>query len=132
MKTQSMSIKDFMNYEKETFLTKVERHFNKYGRVYQVAGLTAVVLIAPHGAVFASSFIDSGANRLYKELIGIGKWLIIFKGGFDVLKQCGNGDFESAKKGFFGYVLTYLFLLGLPFIMDEVDKVFNGVTTTSK
>jgi hypothetical protein len=132
MKTQVMSIKDFMNYEKEPFSVKVERHFKKYGKVYQVAGLTAVVLIAPHGTVFASSGIDVGANKLYKELIGIGKWIIIFKGGFDVLKHCGNGDFESAKKGFFGYVLTYLFLLGLPFIMDEVDGVFNNVTSASK
>lgn len=131
MKTQSMSVKEFMSgtYPKEE--NKIVTHFRKYGKVYQVAGLTVIMITAPHFAL-ANTGIDVGAKKLYKELIGIGKWIIIFKGGFDILKYCGNGDFESAKKGFFGYLLTYLFLLGLPYLMDEVDNVFNGVTATSK
>ena len=135
MKTETMSISEFLHgKETEPFSAKVERHFKKYGMVYKVAGVTAVILISAiplgGGAVtaFASSGIDVEAAKLYKELIGIGKWIIVFKGGFDTLKMIGNGDFDSAKKSFFGYLLTYLFLLGLPYGLDKVDQVFASVS----
>lgn len=131
MKTHSMSIGEFMSGSPKQE-NKIIVHFKKHGQTYiKVAGLTTIILTAPHFA-FASTGIDIGAEKLYRKLINIGKWVIVFKGGFDILKYCGNGDFESAKKGFFGYVLTYLFLLGLPFLLDEVEGVFNSVTTTSK
>jgi len=129
MRTESMSISEFMRgREPEPFSAKVERHFKKYGMVYVTAGVTALMLTSGGGAVYASSGIDVEAAKLYKELIGIGKWIIVFKGGFDTLKMIGNGDLDSAKKSFFGYLLTYLFLLGLPYGLDKVDQVFASVS----
>ncbi|PFP30282.1 hypothetical protein COJ96_06100 [Bacillus sp. AFS073361] len=135
MKTQSMSISEFLHgKETEPFSAKVERHFNKYGTIYKVAGVTVLILISaiPLGGgsvtAFASSGIDIEARKLYRELIGLGKWVIVFKGGFDILKMIGTGDLDSAKKSFFGYLLTYLLLLGLPYGLDKVDDIFNSVS----
>lgn len=129
MKTQVMSISEFLNREKEPISVKVERHFKKYGLVYKIVGTTAIILIAGSSVSFASSGIDDEARKLYKELIGIGKWIIVFKGGIDTIKSIGNGDIDSAKKSFFGYLLTYLFLLGLPYGLDKLDDIVSHIST---
>jgi hypothetical protein len=133
MRTESMSISEFMNgREPEPFSVKVERHFKKYGMIYKVAGVTLIILTSGLGShAFAASGIDTEARKLYRELIGIGKWIIVFKGGFDILKMIGSGDLDSAKKSFFGYLLTYLLLLGLPYGLDKVDDIFNSVSATT-
>jgi hypothetical protein len=133
MRTESMSISEFMHgRQTDPFSAKVERHFKKYGMIYKVAGVTLIILTSSLGShAFAASGIDIEASKLYKELIGIGKWIIVFKGGFDILKMIGSGDLESAKKSFFGYLLTYLLLLGLPYGLDKVDDIFNSVSATT-
>jgi hypothetical protein len=128
-KVESMSISQFLNSEKETLAMKAERHFKKYGFVYKVVGVTVLIFVAGGGFdyAFASNGIDAPARKLYKEVVNIGKWVIVFKGGIDTIKSIGNGDFDAAKKSFFGYLLTYLFLLGLPYGMDKVDEVFTSI-----
>lgn len=129
MKTQVMSIKNFMNYEKEPFSVKVERHFKKYGKVYKVAGLTIILVSVSSSAFAAGIGIEPAAKQLYRQLVGLGKWVIIFKGGFDIIKGMSNGDLEGAKKCFFAYLVTYLFLYALPYGMDQVDKLVNSVSS---
>ena len=135
-RTQSMSIGEFLRGgrvqgEPEPFSAKVERHFKKYGFVYKVAGTTAIILVAGGGFdyAFASTGIEVGAQQLYSKLLSLGKWIIIFKGGFDIIKRMTDGDFDGAKKGFLSYLIVYIFLLGLPWAMDQVDALFNGITT---
>ncbi|MEH7381746.1 hypothetical protein V7138_14885 [Bacillus sp. JJ1533] len=128
-KTKYMSIGQFVRNEKEDVLTKLKRHFDKYGIVYKIVGTTIIIFVGGGGFdyAFASSGIDREAKKLYYELIGIGKWLIVFKGGIDIIKSVSNGEFDSAKKHFFSYLLIYLFLLGLPYGMDKVDQVFRSM-----
>ena len=134
MKTESMSINQFLRgIEKaEPFSAKVNRHFKKYGFVYKVVGSTAMIIVAGGGldyAFAAGTGIEVGAKQLYAKLISLGKWVIIFKGGFDIIKRMTDGDFDGAKKGFLSYLIVYIFLLGLPWAMDQVDTLFNGLTT---
>jgi hypothetical protein len=137
-----MSISEFLRgREPEPFSAKVERHFKKYGTVYKVAGITAVLLIS--GGAFDYAFaadsvpamvtsgLDREARSLYRELLNIGRWIIAFKGGVDIIKSLGNGDMESAKKSFFSYLFTYVFLLALPHALDKVDGIFDKVTHAS-
>jgi hypothetical protein len=130
-----MSISEFMNGKKkaepEPFRVKFERHLTKYGMAYKIAGATAVILVAGGGFdyAFASTGIEAGAQQLYSKLLSLGKWIIIFKGGFDIIKRMTDGDFDGAKKGFLSYLIVYIFLLGLPWAMDQVDSLFNGITT---
>lgn len=126
MKTEVLSIKEFMNTRKEPFRVKVERHLNKYGSFYRIAGVTVIILLSGSHALAAGG-IEVGAEKLYGKLLSVGKWVIIFKGGFDTIKHMANGDFEGAKKGFFSYLLVYIFLFGLPWAMDEVDKIFKDL-----
>lgn len=129
MKTETMSISQFLHREKEPFSVKVERHFKKYGMIYKVAGVTIIILTAGSGFAFADGLgIDDEARKLYRQLINVGKWVIVFKGGIDIIKSMGNGDIDSAKKSFFGYLLTYLFLLGLPYGLDKMDEIVRHVT----
>jgi hypothetical protein len=128
-KTQVVgSVGDFLSGQQTQVskFAKVERHFKKYGTVYKIAGVTVVVLLSG-GHALAASAIDVPAKKLYYEIVNLGKWVIVFKGGIDTIKSIGNGDFDGAKKSFFSYLLTYLLLLGLPYGMDKVDEVFHSI-----
>lgn len=128
-KYECMSISEFMGRKSESEETRLQRHFRKYGIVYKIVGTTVIILVAGGGFdyAFASSGIEVGAERLYAKLLTVGKWVIIFKGGFDTIKHMASGDFDSAKKGFLSYLIVYLFLLGLPWAMDEVDGIFKDL-----
>jgi hypothetical protein len=132
MKVQAVgSISEFLQRKEEPLSVKAERHFKKYGTAYKIAGVTVILLMSaiPLGGgsvtAFASSGIEAGAQQLYSKLLSIGKWVIIFKGGFDIIKNMASGDFDSAKKGFISYLVVYVFLFGLPWAMNEVDGIFK-------
>lgn len=132
MKVQTVgSVGEFLRgqvrYEPELFSAKVERHFKKYGRVYKVAGVT-VILLASGDYALAAGSIDGEARKLYRELVNVGKWIIIFKGAIDILRALGDGDTGAAKKTFISSLLTFLILLGLPFGLDKVTDIFDKVT----
>ncbi|MFJ8245152.1 hypothetical protein [Peribacillus asahii] len=137
-KTEVMTVSEFLHGKEKVvvpFQTKMRRHVNKYGFVYKVAGVTAIILISggtfdyafATSTMMSKSSVDLTVRALYGELIGIGKWIIIFKGGIDIIKSVGGGDFDTAKKSFFSYLMVYLFLLGLPYGMDKVDEVFINI-----
>lgn len=129
MKVQTVgSVSEFLHRNKEPFSAKVERHFKKYGFVYKVVG-TTVIILSIGAPALASSGIEIGAERLYSKLLSVGKWIIIFKGGFDIIKNMASGDFDSAKKGFLSYLIVYIFLFGLPWAMNEVDSIFRELNT---
>jgi hypothetical protein len=119
-----------MNRKEEPFSAKVERHFKKYGTVYKIAGITVIILASGIGShAFAAGLIDIEAQKLYRELVGIGKWFIVFKGGINVIKSVGNGDFDAAKTSFFSSVFIYLILLALPYGLDKIDGIFDKIST---
>lgn len=138
MKTEKMSVKEFMRGKDEVETkSKVAAHFAKYGIVYKVVGATVVIFVAGGGMDYAfaaeavqtaASGIEIGAEKLYMKLLSLGKWVIIFKGGFDTIKHMAAGDLPEAKKGFVGYLLIYLLLFGLPWAMDEIDAIFKELT----
>lgn len=126
-KTQVVgSIGDFLRGcpKEETKWAQVERHFKKYGTYYRIAGVTVIVLLTGSHA-FAAGSVEDGARVLYYELVRIGKWVIIFKGGIDTIKAAGSGDFETARKSFFSHVLIYMLLFGLPYAIDKTDAVLK-------
>jgi hypothetical protein len=128
MKVQTVgSVSEFLHRKEEPFSVKAERHFKKYGFVYKAAGIT-IILLASGGTALAASAIEPEARKLYRELVNVGKWIIIFKGAIDILRALGDGDTGSAKKTFISSVLTFLILLGLPFGLDKVTAIFEKVT----
>jgi hypothetical protein len=136
MKTQVVgSVSEFLNGRQveESLGAKVERHINKYGSFYRIGAVTVVILLSGGHALAAglmdTSPLDREAIKIYHEIVRIGKWLIIIKGGIDIIKCIGDGDFQAAKKHCFSYIMIYLLLLGLPYGMQKVDMVFDNITT---
>lgn len=127
-KYECMSISEFMGQKTQPVPSKLEMHLKKYGVVYKIIGSTIIIFASGFDYASAATGIDVGARKLYYEIVNIGKWIIVFKGGIDIVKSVTNGDFDSAKKGFFSYLLIYLLLLGLPYGLDKVDEVFQSIT----
>lgn len=130
-KVEKMSVREFLNRkEPEAWSVKITNHFKKYGFVYKIVGSTVIIFMVGGGfdyAFAADSYIDKKANIVYYKLMDVGKWIIIFKGSIDTIKAVGNGDFDSAKKSFFSYLLIYILLLSLPYGFEEIDKLFSNV-----
>lgn len=127
MATTTMSIPDFVRHgwqqerKIDVFLAHLERHKIKY----RIIGTAIILFLGVSGIAFADTGIDKGAKKLYTQLIGVGKWVIIIKGGIDTIKAVTEGDFQSTKTKFLGYVLTYCILWALPWAFDEVEKLFK-------
>jgi hypothetical protein len=132
MKTEILSIKEFLHREEEAFSHKLKKHFKKYGIVYRVVGTTLFIFAAGGGfdTAFAANgytngIIDKEASIVYKDLVDIGKWLIIGRGGWEIISKVLSHDVEGAKKNFIGYLLAYVLLLAFPHLMDKVDGIFD-------
>jgi hypothetical protein len=134
MREERMSIKQFLNgKEPEPFNVKVKRNFDKYGIIYKVVGATVLIFIAGGGFDFAfaaggghtDGIIDREARVIYKDLTDIGRWLIIGRGGWEIITKVLSQDVEGAKKNFIGYMIAYVLLMAFPHLMDKVDTIFD-------
>jgi hypothetical protein len=127
MKKEVLSISEFLHREKEPFSAKVERHFKKYGFVYRVVGTTIYIFAVSGGFAFAADgLIDKEGRTLYKELIiGMGRWLILGRGAWEIISAVLKQDFEGAKKNVIGYSIAYACLLALPHLFDKIDSLFD-------
>ncbi|MGE7667413.1 hypothetical protein ACQKMN_17065 [Ureibacillus composti] len=82
------------------------------------------------GSVFASGMdsLDKKAEQFYfGTFIGIAKWVIIIKGGWDILNKLLKEDFDGAKRGVLQYGMAFVILLGLPKGLAEIENIFKGV-----
>lgn len=130
MRTEVMTMDQFLNHtyvEPDKLFDKVIRHLDKHKVTYQVIGFTLIIMATSSTVFAASTGIDIGGKKIYKQLVGIGKWVIIFKGAWDTIMNTVRGDFDSAKKSFMQYILIYVVLLALPWSMDRIDEVFQGI-----
>lgn len=111
----------------------IARKLTSRGTLVKIAGITFVLLTALPDVSFAQGTgIDVGAKKLYVRLIGVGKWVIIVKGGIDTIKAVAEGDFQAGKKNFLGYVLTYAILWALPWAFGEVEKLFTEMEASAQ
>ena len=92
--------------------------------IIKVAGITLFLLIGLPGTSHAATGIDIVADKLYKKLLNVGKWVIIIKGGIDTIQNAVQGDLQASKKNFLGYLLVYIVLWALPWGLKQVDIMF--------
>jgi hypothetical protein len=133
VKTEIIDMKSFMSKKNEpTFIVldlsdsgkEIQKHFKKHGWKYVTGTLTLIIISQPD-VVAASTGIDKGAMKIYRKLINIGKWVIIIKGGLDIVGSITNQDMDSAKKRFIGYLMAYAALFALPWGMGQVEILFQ-------
>jgi hypothetical protein len=130
--TESMSISEFLKKEPESFSTKVKKHFEKYGIVYRIVGATVIIYFTggfdfalAAGGGHTDGIIDREARVIYKDLTDIGRWLIIGRGGWEIITKVISQDIEGVKKNFIGYLIAYVLLMAFPHLMDKVDTIFD-------
>ena len=95
-----------------------------YKEVLTCAGVATVMILVPATAEAASS-IDASGMRIYKMVVSIGRWVIIVKGSIDCIQSVLAGDFQSAKRQFFGYLMCFGIMLALPWGMNEIEAMFR-------
>ncbi|CAH1230617.1 hypothetical protein PAECIP111891_06699 [Paenibacillus allorhizoplanae] len=131
--THTMSIPDFVRcgWQEETVMQKLLAHLNRNKIKYRVIGTTLILFVSFSGSTHASTGIDVGARKIYKQILSVGKWIIIIKGAIDTIKSASEGDFSSAKTRAFGYILTFFMLLALPWSFDQVEKLFTEMEVSA-
>lgn len=111
----------------------VRLHVSKHKAIYRIGAMTVIFILAAATGVSADALgspageIDNTAGMLYNELLKVGKWAIIIKGAFDTVSATIQGDFVAARKNAFAYMLVYVILLGLPWVFEKIEDVFQGV-----
>lgn len=128
---KGMTIREFMNREENGFMEKAKQHIVKNKSFYITAG-GATVFFLFCGLDFASAAgqmdIDSKGESIYKRIVlGAGKWVVIFKGAFDIVQSATAGDLPSVKVKLIGYLLVFLTLLGLPWAFREIESLFDSM-----
>lgn len=127
-KVQKIPFVDFVqrSYISESFVKKAKRHIAKNKSFYiTISGYTVFFLLCADGSVFASSGIDIGARKMYTKVCAIGKWAIVVKGGLDVINTVMTGDMGSLKSKIISYIVAFCSLMGLPWLLDQVEVLFN-------
>jgi hypothetical protein len=105
----------------------ISKHLNKYWPIYLQVGLTAgAFMFASPGVALAAS-LDASGTQIYAKIVNIGKWVIIVKGGIEIIQNVTSGDFQTAKKSFLSYLLVYGTLFALPWGMNQVETIFKNI-----
>lgn len=86
--------------------------------------LTLTMPLLP-SVVEAATGIDARGAQIHMKLVGIGKWIIVGKGTVDIIQNVLNGDTDTAKSKFMGYLLMFALLLALPWGLNEVEALFR-------
>lgn len=130
----TMSIPDFVRYgwQEETFLKSLFSHLDRHKIKYRVVGTMIILFLGLSGAAHASTGIDVGAMKLYKRILSVGKWIIIIKGGIETIKSGVDGDTQGVRTKMLSYGLTYASLWALPWLFNEIDKLFGDLEANSQ
>lgn len=130
------TVSEFLNKkgtEERSVIDKVVAHIEDNQAIYYTAGVGIIILTVGHdfGLVdFAAgegiSGIDAKARQIYDKLLYVAKWIIVTKGGLEVIRSVTDGDIDSVKKSFLGHLFVFLLLLAYPWAMDEVENLFNS------
>jgi hypothetical protein len=122
---------DFLKAEvkpQESVKIKVLRFIDENQSVlWQGAGYAVVILVASAGYDVAFAMeggLDQHASKIYDKLLGVGKWVIVAKGGIETIKSVASSDMQGAQKNFLQYLLIYALLWALPWGMTEVENMF--------
>jgi hypothetical protein len=127
-RTKTIDFKKFVSGEYAAEQKELEHNRNMaIKKVVVISGYTAIIFVGGFDIANASDGIDQGARTLYAKLLSIGKWIVIVKGAISTVNNVIQEDIGAAKKNFLGYLVVYLILKGLPWGMDQVDHLFEGV-----
>lgn len=113
--------RDAMFFKMEPFL-KYSRNVRNIPGFAKIFFLMLVFLNIPIAFAISDKM---GMDLYYKLADGLVKIVLIFKGAFEVVQACLNGDMQSAKKNLIGYLLAFASIYLLPSAFDEIQRMFR-------
>lgn len=121
LKDEICSLK--LNACEETF---EEKTFKKIGGLFTALVLTSAVYFNLDTTAYASNLTDKAEGFYFGTFMNIAKWVIVIKGGWDIIAKTLKEDFEGAKKSIVQYVVVFAVLMGLPWALEMVEEIFAG------
>lgn len=88
--------------------------------------LTGAVFLNLDDLAHASNITVKAQRFYFGTFMDIAKWVIIIKGGWDVIAKTLKEDFEGAKKSVVQYLVVFAVLMGLPYALEMVEDIFSG------
>jgi hypothetical protein len=103
-------------------------HFKKHGIKYLQGGLIVgyIILVDPSVALGVAT-IEQTSTQFYKKVLGLGRAVILIKGGLEIVQYALSGDFQQVKKTILNYLGMYALLLLLPYGLDQIDALIGGL-----
>lgn len=121
MRTETINFRDFMEGNVPVRPRKVSKKV--VITTCLIAGTLCLGIVDP---AFASTGLDLKAKELYYgKFLGLAKWIIVGKGGWDTINKALKEDFDGAKKCFLQYLMVFGILLALPYGLDQVELFFR-------
>lgn len=74
---------------------------------------------------FAESLDEKAKQIYFEKFLGIAKWIIIGKGGWDIVSKALKEDFDGAKRSVIQYIVVFATLLGLPWMLNQIEDIFK-------
>ena len=105
-----------------------DKHKELIVKITNISAMTGILLLSGGGIdVFASEpSINSKMEDLYYgKFIWIAMWILIGKGGWDIVHKSIKEDFEGAKKSTLQYILVFAALFALPTALKAVQEIFR-------
>lgn len=105
---------------------KQEKKINTKQIIFDATMFGGLVIFNFPEFVFANDGLDTVARKFYFDnFIGIAKWIIVGKGGWDIVSRTMKEDFDGAKRGILQYMLIFAVLMGLPWALEQVEVIFQ-------
>ena len=88
--------------------------------------LTGAVFLNLDDLAHASNITVKAQRFYFGTFMDIAKWVIIIKGGWDIVTKTLKEDFEGAKRSVVQYLMVFAVLMGLPYALEMVEDLFAG------
>lgn len=123
------------NYTKVTYAKSNQSVVNKVlpSTQYRRYLPTVLPIMLLSGAVYfnlddlalATDFTKKAERLYFDKFMALAKWVIIIKGGWDIISKTLKEDFEGAKKCIVQYLVVFVTLMGLPHALNFVEDFFK-------
>lgn len=135
-KVETMTISEFLNKEyknrkQSKYYVKTNEFIEFYNKhhvlIFRICLLTGALFFgAGWEFAFADEGLDERMSALYfDKFIGIIKWVIVGKGGWESVSRMLKEDFNGAKRSLIQYVILFALLLGLPYGLNEIENTLT-------
>ena len=103
-------------------------HLKKHWIKYLQGGLiVGYIILIDSSVALGVETITETSDKFYRKVLGLGRAVILIKGGLEIVQHSLAGDFQASKKTALSYFGMYALLLLLPYGLDQIDSLIGGL-----